>query len=105
MSEILSLLKNAIMEYFMGFTSAAAKLNLGIGKTTIFRIMHEKGLISKDRQPRQELVDAGYLKFEYKEKFLGNTYKKMRYPYLTISFLGIQWLEPILKDHLSQKRA
>lgn len=106
MSEILDLLKKINnMEYFMGFTSAARKLNLGIGKTTIFKIMHEKGLIGKDRQPNQEYVDAGYLKFEYKEKFLGKTDKKMRYPYLSISFRGIEWLAIILKDHLSNKRA
>lgn len=90
------------MEYFYGFSAAASKLNLGIGRNIIFDILIEKGLIDKDHKPKQDLLDAGYMKFEYKEKYLGSTYKKIRYGYLTICDNGLIWLEEVLKQHISK---
>ena len=92
------------MKYY-NFYQAARLLNMGIGRNMIFSFMQSKGIINKAHIPKQELVDAGYLRYEYKEMYKGKTSYKIRYVLLTISDAGLQWLKKLLEDSIAENKA
>lgn len=75
-----------------------------IGRNTIYAILREKGFIDENHKPNQELVDAGYLHYEKKKIYRGNTFQQW-VDSLTVSQDGIAWLEKILIQYRREKSA
>ena len=86
--------------YRYSFYQVARKLNLEIGRNTIFKILIEKGFIDKDHIPQQNLVDAGYLEYEHEVKYLKNSSRKIKYVMLYATKDGLEWLRGVLQENL-----
>ncbi|OQP67635.1 phage antirepressor KilAC domain-containing protein [Niastella populi] len=68
--------------------------DLGLGRNKIFQILMKKEIINNRHIPQQKFIDAGYLQYKLKEKYLAS--KKIYYVVLYATDTGIGWLRNLL---------
>lgn len=83
-------------------SQAARKLNIGLGRNTIFEILIEKGIINKSHVPMQEFIDAEYLIPKYKIIERGS--KRIPCTVLHVSVTGIDWLRNTLLKYKADRK-
>lgn len=76
--------------------SVARMPEIGVGRNTIYQILVTGNYINKRHVPNQELIDAGYLMYKNKEKYL--SCRKIDYVVLYVTDPGILWLSKIITE-------
>jgi phage antirepressor YoqD-like protein len=84
----------------------AAKL-LNIGSVTLYRILHEQGLLHKTSNlPRHDLVQAGIFRTELRDFRLGKTDRswgtQKTYSVTLVTELGLTYLQQVIDQYQAE---